>query len=415
MCKWHRRAGKDLFAINLIATKLMQRVGTYWHLLPTYKQGRAIVWNGFTKDGRKFLDHFPKQIVTATHNNEMRLHFKHPEDPSQDGSIYQVVGTDDINSLVGTNPIGCVFSEYSLHDPNAWNYLRPILKENDGWALFIYTPRGKNFAYKLFQMASTREDWFCEALTCEQTFREDGKRVYTEKDIEDERATGMSEEMVQQEYYVSDKAPLHGAYYATHMERAMKEGRIATIPWEPKLPVNTYWDIGVGDSTAIVFAQQYGLENRIIDYYENSGEGLTHYAKHLKEQPYAYGKHFAPFDIEVREWTAGGKTRKEVAAKLGIRFVVTPLHELGDGIEQVRNILQSCWFDAAKCDRLIEALKTYRKEWNEITKCFKDTPVRDWSTHPADAFRYFAWNVKRRSTTGDKSPQDKAVDDHQYV
>jgi hypothetical protein len=116
VCVWHRRAGKDLFAINLVATKVMQRRGLYWHLLPTYKQGRAIVWNGFTKQGRKFLDYFPPEILAGPPNkSEMKVTFKN-------GSLYQVVGTDDINSLVGTNPVGCILSEYSLHDPAAWDY-----------------------------------------------------------------------------------------------------------------------------------------------------------------------------------------------------------------------------------------------------------------------------------------------------
>src|SRR5688572_15313537 len=140
---WHRRAGKDLLGINVVSTKIPERVGTYWHLLPTYKQGRAIVWNGFTRDGRSFLDHFHPDLVSAKNSTEMRMTFFN-------GANYQVVGTDDINSLVGTNPIGCIFSEYSLHDPGAWEYLRPILKENGGWALFIYTARGRNHGYTLF-------------------------------------------------------------------------------------------------------------------------------------------------------------------------------------------------------------------------------------------------------------------------
>ena len=146
VCVWHRRSGKDVTAINIVSVKSQERVGLYWHLLPTYKQGRAIVWNGFTRDGRAFLDHFHPDLIEAKNSTEMRITFKN-------GSQYQVVGTDDINSLVGTNPIGCIFSEYSLHDPGAWEYIRPILLENGGWALFIYTARGRNHGWTLLEMA----------------------------------------------------------------------------------------------------------------------------------------------------------------------------------------------------------------------------------------------------------------------
>lgn len=403
---WHRRAGKDLWGINLCAVKAHERIGTYWHILPTYKQGRKIVWDGFTRDGRKFRSHFPGEIVNAENQAEMKVTFNN-------GSIYQVVGTDDVDSLVGTNPVGCIFSEFSLQDPAAWDYIRPILAENGGWAVFIYTMRGKNHGYKMLEMAKKNPTWFAQTLVAGNngTRREDGRPVISDEIIDEERKAGMSEELIQQEFYCSAEAPLVGSYYGVQMANAMKENRICSVPWAPEVPVDTAWDLGVNDSTTIWCFQAIGNEVRIIDFYENSGEGLSHYAKWLQEKPYVYGKHYAPHDIEVRE-LGTGKTRKETARTLGIRFEVVPQHEVTDGIEAVRNLLPRCWFDEKKCERGLEALKSYRKEYDEKKKVFNNRPEHDWSSHAADGFRYLAVGFKKRGTT---KRQEKAQDEHDYL
>lgn len=425
---WHRRAGKDLFAINLVATKSQERVGLYWHLLPTYKQGRAIVWNGATRDGRSFLSHFPGitpggdiasgGIVAAKNSTEMRITFNN-------GSQYQVVGTDDTNSLVGTNPIGCVFSEYSLHDPGAWDLIRPILLENGGWALFIYTARGRNHGYTLVEMAKRNPKWFCQILKAgdDGTKKHDGTPVFSDAMIQEERDTGMAEEMIQQEYYCSFDAPFVGSYYGTQMLLAEKTGRIMDrIPHEPSLPVETWWDIGINDSTTIWFVQKLGLEVRLIDYYECSGEGLGHYAKVLQGQvadghhraAYMYGKHLGPHDLNVREMTSA-ITRVKAAKALGIKFMVVKNHEVADGIEATRSLLSRCYFAMDRCQRGIEALRTYRKKWDEINKVFHDTPLHDWSSHGADAFRIGVMGSKAGSLMPKQRQQEQAQDEHNYM
>lgn len=416
VCVWHRRAGKDLFAINLCAVKAHERVGTYWHLLPTYKQGRKIVWNGFTRDSRKFLSHFPKELVDSPNATEMRVTFKN-------GSIYEVIGTDNVDSLVGTNPVGCVFSEYSLQDPRAWDLVRPILAENGGWALFIYTARGKNHGHKLLEMAKKNPKWFWEVLVAgdQGTTRPDGTPVISDTIIQDERDAGMPEELVQQEFFCSFEAPLVGSYYGSQMMLALKQGRITKVPHEPRLPVHTYWDIGMDDSTTIWFHQTIGKEHRFIDYYEASGEGLPHYARVLRGQvdngehrrEYVYGEHWGPHDIQVREF-GPGESRIEQARKLGIKFKVVPVaHDIQDGIEAVRLILASCWFDETRCERGIEALRNYRKEWDEENKIFRGTPLHDWSSHGADGFRTFAMSGRAR-LRADRRELSTTADDPTY-
>jgi phage terminase large subunit len=377
---WHRRAGKDLVSINWCASQALKRKGLYWHLLPTYNQGRKIVWDGMTKEGRSFIEHFPKDLWASVNNTDMRLELKN-------GSIYQIVGTDNVDRLVGSNPLGVVFSEYSLQDPRAWNLVRPILAENGGWALFIYTARGRNHGYDMFNMASGNERWFSQRLTVEDT-----KAVSMEA-IEDERGAGMPEELIQQEFYCSFDAPLVGSYYGSLMAKALAEERIKDVPYEPRLEVHTAWDLGMGDSTAIIFFQQHGNEYRIIDFYENQGEGIPHYVKIIREKDYVYGKHIAPHDIKVREMGTG-KSRWEVARDLGLRFYICPYILIEDGIEAARTIIPRCYFDTKRCNILVEALRQYRKDYDDKRKVYRDKPLHDWTSHAADAFRYLALGTR---------------------
>jgi len=395
---WHRRAGKDLCSINWCAVSALRRPGLYWHLFPTYNQGRKIAWDGMTRDGRRFMDHFPEEVIAAVNNTEMRLTLKN-------GSIYQVVGTDNVDRLIGANPVGVIFSEYSVQDPRAWDYIRPILAENEGWAVFIYTARGRNHGYDMLNMARRNEKWFQQVLNWEDT------RAITAEAIQDERDSGMPEEMIQQEFYCSFDAPLVGSYYGNYMAQALADRRIVNVPYDPLLDVNTAWDLGMGDLTAIIFYQTVGAEIRIIDYYENQGEGLAHYIKYLREKEYVYGEHLAPHDIKVREMGTG-RSRLEVARDLGIRFRVLPNLRLEDGIEAARTIISRCWFDEIKCKHLIEALRQYRKDFDEKNKCFKDRPFHDWSSHPADAFRYLALGI--RAKQGDKMKKLPRQADGEY-
>jgi hypothetical protein len=330
----------------------------------------------------------------------------------KNNSIWQVVGTDNVDRLVGSNVIGCVFSEYSLQDPRAWDYVRPILAENGGWALFIYTARGRNHGYDLYSMATKNKNWFAQLLTVDDTKRPDGSPVISQEAIEDERAAGMPEEMVQQEFWCSFDAPLVGSYYGSQMAAAMREGRITNLPWDPKLDVHTAWDLGIDDSMSIWFFQIYGGEIRFVNYYENSGEAIPHYIKVLKELPYVYGEHYAPHDITVRSLN-DGKTRWETAKGLGVKMNVGKRMPIEDGIEAVRNMLPRCYFDAENCARGIEGLRQYRKEWDDARKVFSSTAVKDWTCHPADAFRTMAMGIKEKIGRGKARP--RLADNNYYI
>jgi phage terminase large subunit len=375
---------------------MFRRKGQYYHLFPTAKQARKAIWDGIDKDGLKVLDHFPKEVVASKNEADMKITLTN-------GSIYQLVGTDmGLDWLVGTNPVGLLFSEYPIMSPKAWNLMRPIVRENDGIALFVYTPRGQNHGHRMFEMAQANEKWFCSKLTVADTYRdapgESGLPVIDEEALSEERAEGMSEEMIQQEYFCSFHAAVPGAYFAKEMNRMEEEDRITRVPWEPKINVDTFWDLGVDDSMAVTFAQQFGQEVRIIDYYEASGEGLPHFISEIKSKPYCYGSHNAPWDIEVRELTTG-KTRKDTARSLGINFRTgKKVAHKEEAIEQGRQLLNRTWIDRKKAEKLISALRNYHKEYNDKNQVYKATPVHNWASHGADSFMELAMSIRAERT-----------------
>lgn len=386
---WHRRAGKEKTCFNFQVQKAIQRVGIYYYVFPDSKMARRILWDGIDKDGFKLRNHIPEQLVEGVNNTEMKICLRN-------GSLIQILGSRDVDSLRGPNPIGVVFSEFAEQSPMAWATISPILRENEGWAIFNFTPKGQNHAKELYDMATTNPAWFSQLLTVNDTYRQDGRLVITPEDIEEERKEGMSEDMIQQEYYCSFTLGIEGSYYAKYVDEARKDDRIGTIPWDQHKRVYTATDIGYGDSTSIVFYQICGQEIHVIDYYENQGESMSHYARVLSRKPYLYADHFAPHDIDSHSFSTG-LSGKEVAAELGINFIALPTRKISvdNGIEAVRGIFNRIWIDKDKCKRLIKCLENYRKEYDLINNVYKFRPLHDWSSHGADAFRYMAIAIKR--------------------
>lgn len=704
-----RRAGKDITAFNLMVRAAFRKIGVYYYIFPTYAQAKKAIWDSITNDGVRFLDYIPEELVASKNSQEMKLTLVN-------GSLIQFVGSTDYDRLMGTNPQGCVFSEYALQDPMAYKYIRPILAANGGWVLFASTPRGRNALYDLYKIAEQADDWFCTKITVE-----DAKHIPLEV-IQKEIEEGiMSEDLVQQEYYcfpgdtgilcpdgvkridevcvddlvvshsgrarrvinkferdysgnlikirsygssdpilctpnhpirvyqkatqkyewkkakditkedrlvfpkqyksnlkiiseelcmlmawyitegssaknavqfslggdlainrvkellsvlgfkycaykgtatniivnscaLSDfmriscgslsykkripfnliagyeskffdelikgdgcrsvhkgrnricyttvsvslayqiqilansigrgyacgisKRPAHigkiqgrsvncresyqlgiakvnirarhefllrsknsinaaissietveyvgkvynlgvqydesyiangravhncswslgveGGYYTKIMDRIKREGHITRIPHELGYKVHTAWDLGVRDSTAIIFFQLVGKTVRIIDYYENHSVGLEHYVSILNKKGYVYGKHVSPHDIRVREFSSG-ISRFEKARQLGVTFTVADRLSIEDGIEAVRTTLQKSWFDEVKCSELIKALENYRREYDARKKIYKPHPHHDWCSHACDAFRMLAISLPKLS------------------
>ena len=384
---WHRRAGKDLTALHRTAVEAFKRVGTYWHMLPEAAQGRKVIWDAIVENqsGKavKLLEWvFPLEIRKKTYSQEMKIEFLN-------GSIWQLCGSDNYNSLIGSNPVGVVMSEFSIAKPSAWTYIRPILTENNGWAWFLFTPRGMNHGWDLWRMSQDNPDWFSEILTVDETVAIAGNL------IQGERNAGMAEEMIQQEFYCSFEAAIVGSYYAKAIIDAEKAGRVTNVPYDPSCQVHTSWDIGVDDCTSIWFWQALpGGELHCIDYLEHSGEGVTYYLNELQKRPYAYGTDYVPHDFEARSFAAGGKSAADTARQHGRRLSVIPSMSPLDRIEASRAIIPRTWFDKTKTEEGRASLKNYRREWNEDRKTFMSTPVHDWSSHGSDAFGHFAVGYK---------------------
>lgn len=386
----HRRWGKDDLALHWTATALAQRPAVYWHMLPEAAQARKAIWTAVNPHTgiRRIDEAFPHELRASTNENEMFIRFRN-------GALWQVVGSDNYNSLVGSPPVGLIMSEWAIANPGAWAYLRPILLENGGWAVFIYTARGRNHGFRTFQLATTDPEWY----GVRQTARDTG--VFTEDQLASELREYINDygeedgtALFEQEYLCSFESAIVGAYYGRTMARLDQEGRITNVPHDPNRPVYTSWDLGLDDATVVWFFQIVGREIRVIDVYECRNRGLDQIARDLIAKPYTYGEHYLPHDIEVRELTHA-RTRREVLSGLGIKPIITgKQRDKSERITAVRMTLPMCVFDQTKCARGLEALRGYRVDYDEKNRTPKATPYKDWTGHFADAFGELAMQVR---------------------
>lgn len=372
----HRRFGKTVLAINELIKKAVQNDKhnpRYAYVAPLLKQAKQVSWD--------YLKDFTRPIPDIRINeSELRVDFPW-------GARIQLFGADNGDAMRGLYLDGVIMDEYADMSPRFFSeIIRPALSDREGWAIFIGSAKGGTPFHDLYEAIKNDDKWFV------QTYKASETGVISSEELEDAKKI-MDEDEFAQEYECSWTASIQGAYYGKQLSEADNEGRICNVPYDPLLPVNTYWDLGVGDATSIWFVQVYKQELRVIDYYENSGEGLPHYARILQEKKYVYGDHYAPHDIQVRE-LGTGKSRLETARLLGISFRITPMLPVDDGIDAARAIIQKCWFDVKKCEFGLQALRNYRKEWDDRRQEYKSRPFHDWSSHAADAFRYFAVSFK---------------------
>lgn len=389
----HRRFGKTVFAVNHLQKAAMtcdKPRPRFAHIFPTYRQGKAVAWD--------YAKHYPSAVPGIDPNeSELRIDFPN-------SGQYRIFGADNPDSLRGLYFDGVIFDEYGLQPPNIFTeVVRPLLSDRNGWAFFMGTPNGKNQFYEAKQLAhaNTTGDWFYAEYKASET------NIIPKEELEAARAV-MTEDEYLQEYECSFEASVKGAIFARELAQAREDGRITRVPYDPALRVNTDWDLGIGDATAIWFTQRvHNREIRVIDYYENSGEGLAHYVEVLNRKRYTYGEHWAPHDIEVKE-LGSGHSRKESAMSLGLNFNVVPrVEKLEDGIHAARMVFPLCYFDQDKCRAGLDALQSYRWDYNTRLNEFKHLPVHDWASHAADAFRGLAY----RWYSGQASPEQIAARD----
>lgn len=378
----HRRFGKTVLGVNInqqTATMCAKERPRVAYIGPTYTQAKATAWD--------YMQHYARPIP-GVGMNQSELRIDYPN-----GGQARIFGSDNPDSLRGLYFDRAVLDEFGLHPAKTFSeVIGPTLVDRGGSALFLGTPNGKNQFYDIAQHAKAREaagdsEWFYREYKASETGLLDASYM-------NQARLMMTADEYAQEFECSFEAAVKGAYYSAELEQARAGGRVRTVPIDQILPVHTAWDLGVGDSTAIWFVQALrGGEIRIVDYYEATGEGLPHYAAVLAERRYVYGDHYAPHDIKVKE-LGSGKSRLEIAASLGIKFRVVQDHKIDDGIHAVRMLLPRCWFDETRCKPGLEALQHYRKDYNQRLGEFKASPVHDWASHGADAFRYLAMGLQ---------------------
>jgi len=366
----HRRAGKTVLCINHMLKAALTNPKPnprYAFLSPTFKQGKATAWD--------YIKTFASKIP-GTKFNESELRCDLPN-----GARITILGAENDQSLRGIFLDGCVFDETQAIKPTIFpEVIRPALADRKGWCVFIGTPKGRNFFFNLYEKAKENKDWYACVFKASETKILDEEELQAAKDV-------MSADLYEQEFECSFQAAITGSYYGATIEELVKQGRLQKDLYDDNLDVETWWDLGMNDQTSIWFAQRHKGEIRLIDYYENSSEGLDHYADVIRKKDYDYSKHIAPHDIKVRELGNFGKTRLESALELGIAFEVAPKLSIEDGIEAVRKNLVNCWFDKEKCATGIEYLKAYQKRWDDKHQTFKNKPLHNFSSHCADSFR----------------------------
>ncbi len=373
----HRRFGKTVAAINdLIRTALTTernkvRVA---YIAPYYRQAKAIAWD--------YLLEYTQDVEGVVYNvAELRADFPN-------GARFRLFGADNYDAMRGLYFDSVVLDEPADFPANAWpTVIRPSLADRKGKATFIGTPKGKNEFWEIYNSALKNDNWFCAMYKADET------DILDKKELEEAKET-MGEDRYAQEFLCSFEAAIQGAYYAVEMKKAKEENRVSSVPYDPSVSVVVSYDLGIGDSTALWFAQFVGQEIHLIDYYENSGVGLDHYAKVLSDKGYHYEAHIMPHDVKVKE-LGTGKSRLETLENLGIRNIeIAPKLGIDDGVQAARSMLNRCWFDEQKCERGIEALLQYRREFDEKLKSWRGRPLHDWTSHGADSFRYLAVGYK---------------------
>jgi hypothetical protein len=381
----HRRAGKTLACVlDLIdaALRCDKPDGRYAYVAPFYSQAKDVSWTYFQRYAGK---------VPGTVFNESELRVDFPN-----GARIRLYGADNPDRLRGLFLDGVVMDEYADMRPSVWGeVIRPLLADRRGWATFIGTPKGKNAFWQLWDEAAG--DWFKVMLKASETGLIDAAEL-------DAARRQMTDDQYAQEFECSFEAAIQGAYFGTEMRQAAEEKRIVGVPYEASSEVITAWDLGIGDSTAIWFAQIVGREIRLIDYYEASGAGLDHYARMLREKPYLYGGHILPFDADKSE-LGTGKTIREMLLGMSVKPIsIAPKLSIDEGIQAARLFMRKCWFDEGKCKQGLEALRQYRREYDEKLKSFKQRPLHDWTSHAADAFRYLAVGLDKATPRANTRP-----------
>ncbi len=386
---WHRRAGKDEVGLHRACVAAHERPANYWHMLPEATQARKAIWAAVNpKTGKRRIDEaFPQELRKTTRDHEMAIEFK-------SGASWQVVGSDNFNSLVGASPAGIVYSEWALANPSARAYLRPIIAENQGWELFLYTPRGRNHGLRTLQAAKETPGSFAQVLRASDT-KQISQAVLDKELAAYIKEYGQDEgtAFFLQEFDCDFNAPLLGAILGRYVTRAEREGRINNeVEIDPEgSPIHISSDIGFRDTAAWWFWQPKVGGFSLVDYDHDTGLEAKDWIERLKEKGYGIGKIWLPHDARAKTFAAKHSSLEQFAEAFGFdRVEIVPQTSKSDRINAARSVIDQCEFNEVKCEEGLDGLREWSYEYDEETKTFSKEPKHDWASHPGDGFSYGA-------------------------
>lgn len=407
MAVWHRRAGKDEIVLNAFRELALRRPATYWHCFPEYKQARKAIWLGVNSNtGKRRIDEaFPPEIRKRTLDDDMFIEFTN-------GATWQLLGSDRYDATVGAGPAGIAYSEWALCNPSAWAYHSPMIRESNGFAAFITTPRGNNHAKTMADRASKSDSWFYERLTVEDTGAL-SKEALAEAlaEYQDLHGIDMGLALYEQEYLCSWSGAMIGAYWGAEVNRAEREGRVRAVDIDWGHPIHTAWDLGKAINNPIWCFQVIAGRPVIVDFYQPESDDLSDWVRWLDDKGYK-GTDYVPHDIITTEW-GSKRTRFEILQAAGRRPKRLPQVAVADGLQAGRATINAAIFsDSERVAAGIEGLKNYRREWDDDRKTFREVPVKDWAEHIGSAFRYLslAWKDVTPPEPKPKKPSSLAYE-----
>jgi hypothetical protein len=378
----HRRFGKTVMCINHLIKAAMTNKHhnpRFAYIAPTYGQAKKIAFD--------YLKHYTKNIPGTKYNEtELRCDLVN-------GARIMLLSSENPDSIRGIYLDGCIIDETAQINPTLISeVITPALSDRKGFMILVGTPKGmSNLFYDYYQKAQSDPKWFLYKAKASET-----------KIVDDEELkaalTVMGSQKYEQEFECSFIGNIQGSIYGDIISSLEDKKQITRVPVNPGYPVNTAFDLGFNDKTAVIFFQQVGHMVHIVDYYENNNEAFPHYAKVLKEKDYVYENHYGPHDLDHTEFSTG-KTRKEVAYQMGIRFRVVPKISVEDGIHAVKMLLPRCLIDVDNCSKLINALRHYHRKYNDKERIYSAKPVHSWASHACDAMRYLSIGLNEHKFT----------------
>lgn len=381
----HRRFGKTVMFVNQLidaALRCKKPDGRFGYLAPYYSQAKDIAW--------VYLQRYALPVPgTGINETELRVDFPN-------GARVRLYGADNYDRLRGIYLDGVVLDEYADIDPRAWpEVILPTLTDRQGWAAFSGTPKGRNHFCDIYEKAADDPAWYAGIFKASET------GVIPTGELDNARKSMLHEQYLQ-EFECSFQAAIVGAYYGEGISQAETEKRICSVPYDPGVKVDTSWDLGWDDATAIWCVQRVGREQHFIDYIEGSNVGLNWYVNELNRRGYTYGEHILPHDAEVHE-LGSGKSRIETLKSLGLGNIRTiPAHEINDYINAGRRLMPAAWFDKEKTKRGVECLRQFRRQWDDKRSAFAETPYRNWATHGAFAYGHYAMGLRTSASSWEK-------------